>query len=564
MVHKQYSVSSSMAMAHGSGDTAADPRSGLCKSNSVFYSKRKPIPLPPNESLDVTTFISSRAHHGKTAFIDSATGRHLTFQQLWSAVDSVSSSLSDMGIRKGHVILLLSPNSIFFPVVCLSVMSLGAVITTTNPLNTPGEIQKQIADSKPILAFTTRSLLPKLAESSLKVVLMDDDSRSQAHATNIISTLQAMMRKKPSGSRIRERVNQDDTATLLYSSGTTGASKGVASSHRNLIAMVQTIIDRFALEAGEQTFICTVPMFHIYGLAAFATGLLASGSTIVVLSRFELDEMLSSIGRYRATYLPLVPPILVALVNAADKIKEKYDLGTLRLVLSGGAPLSKEVIEGFLSKYPTVGIQQGYGLTETTGVGASTDTVEESRRYGTAGLLSSRMEAKIVDPDSGEPLGVNRTGELWLRGPTIMKGYFGNVEATTSTLDLDGWLRTGDLCYIDEDGFIFVVDRLKELIKYKGYQVPPAELEALLLSHPEIADAAVIPFPDKEVGQYPMAYLVRKQGSKFSEREVMEFVAKQVAPYKRVRRVAFVNSIPKNPSGKILRKDLIKLATSKL
>jgi OPC-8:0 CoA ligase-1 len=305
-------------------------------------------------------------------------------------------------------------------------------------------------------------------------------------------------------------------------------------------------------------------MFHIYGLAAFAAGLLASGSTVVVLSKFEIDEMLSAIGKYRVTNLPLVPPILVLMVNNADQIKAKYDLSTLESVLSGGAPLSKEVIEGFAEKFPGIKVLQGYGLTETTGIGASTDSPEESRKYGTAGLLSPSMEAKIVDTETGKALTINQTGELWLRGPTVMKGYFSNEEATASTLDSAGWLRTGDICYIDDDGFIFVVDRLKELIKYKGYQVPPAELEALLLTHPQIADAAVIPFPDKDVGQFPMAYVVRKSGSNLSENAVMEFIAKLVAPYKRIRRVAFIASIPKNPSGKILRKDLIKLATSKL
>ncbi|PON60581.1 4-coumarate-CoA ligase [Parasponia andersonii] len=543
-----------------------DKRSGFCKANSTFYSKRKPVPLPQNHSVDVTTFISSRAHHGRIAFVDAATGRHLTFPQLWRAVDSVATCLSDMGIRKGDVILLLSPNSIFFPVVCLAVMSLGAVITTTNPLNTPREIAKQIADSKPVLAFTIPLLVPKIADSNIPIVLIDDDQADSPKNPKIVSSLGEMMRKDPSPNRVGYRVSQDDTATLLYSSGTTGASKGVISSHRNLIAMVQTILGRFGSENGdqEQTFICTVPMFHIYGLAAFAMGLLSSGSTIVILSKFELHEMLSAIERYRATYLPLVPPILVALLNGADQIRAKYDLSSLHSVLSGGAPLSKEVIEGFVEKYPTVSILQGYGLTESTGIGASTDCLEESRRYGTAGMLSPSMEAKIVNPDTGEALPVNQTGELWLRGPTIMTGYFSNEEATSSTLDSEGWLRTGDLCYIDEDGFIFVVDRLKELIKYKGYQVPPAELEALLLSHPEISDTAVIPYPDKEAGQYPMAYVVRKAGSKLSETAVMDFIGQLVAPYKRIRKVAFVASIPKNPSGKILRKDLIKLATSKL
>ncbi|CAK9178346.1 unnamed protein product [Ilex paraguariensis] len=554
-------------MAEQNSNLMIDPRSGFCKSNSTFYSKRQPVALPSNESLDITTFISSHAHHGKTAFIDATTGHRLSFTEIWRAVDSVTSSLSEMGIRKGHVILLLSPNSIFFPIVCHSVMSLGAIITTINPLNTHREISKQIADSKPVLVFTIPQLVPKLGDSNLPIVLIGHELNTLPNSTikpRIVTTLEAMMNKEPSQSRVKERVSEDDAATLLYSSGTTGVSKGVLSSHSNLIAMVQATLGRFRLDEGEQTFICTIPMFHIYGLAVFATALLASGSTVVVLSKFDMDKMLVAIDKYSATYLPLVPPILVALVNNADHIKKKYNLSSLRSILSGGAPLGKELIEGFLGKYPTVAILQGYAMTESTGIGASTDSLEESRRYGTAGLLSPNMEAKIVDPDSGEALPVNRTGELRLRGPTIMKGYFGNEEATASTLDSNGWLRTGDLCYIDDDGFIFVVDRLKELIKYKGYQVPPAELEALLLTHPEIDDAAVIPFPDKEVGQYPMAYVVRKTGSDLSDSSVMDFIAKQVAPYKKIRRVAFVASIPKNPSGKLLRKDLIKLATSKL
>ncbi|KAL8128908.1 hypothetical protein V2J09_018063 [Rumex salicifolius] len=530
---------------------AIDSRSGFCSSNSTFYSKRPPIPVPPNPTLDLTTFISSRSHHGFTAFIDASTGRRLSYSDLWNAVDAVSSALSSQfGVRKGHVFLILSPNSLSFPVVCLSVMSLGAVITTTNPLNTPNEISKQIHDSRPFIAFTTPELLPKISDSNpnLPIVLITDDGNPKSPTgSKIVATLRELMDTKPRESGLKDRVTQNDTASLLYSSGTTGASKGVVSSHRNLIAMVQTVINRFTIvgQYEPQTFICTVPMFHIYGLAAFATGLLATGATIVVLPKFEIHDLFSAISKYKVNYFPLVPPILVAMISNAAAIQKSYDLAALKYVLSGGAPLGKEVIEGFAEKFPEVAIMQGYGLTESAAIGASTDSMEESRRYGTAGKVSPSMEAKIVDPESGGALGMNQTGELWLRGPTVMKG----------------WLKTGDLCYIDEDGFIFVVDRLKELIKYKGYQVAPAELEALLLTHPQIADAAVIPVPDKLVGQYPMAYVVRSSKS-ISADAIMEFVAKRVAPYKRIRRVAFVDSIPKNASGKILRKDLIKLQLS--
>ncbi|KAF2589316.1 hypothetical protein F2Q70_00040261 [Brassica cretica] len=278
--------------------------------------------------------------------------------------------------------------------------------------------------------------------------------------------------------------------------------------------------------------------------------------------KFDLHGMRAAVEKYRATTLILVPPILVAMINGSDLIKAKYDLTSLKTVRSGGAPLSKEITECFLEKYPTVDIFQGYAWTESNSSGASTDSVNESKRHGPVGLLSSGVVARIVDPDTGRIMGVNQTGELWLKGPAITKGYFRNEEATKETINSEGWLKTGDLCCIDDEGFVFILDRLKELIKYKAYQAPPAELEGLLLTHPEIIDAAVIPFPDREVGQLPMAYVVRKTGSLLSEKSLMEFVAKQVAPYKRVRKVAFVSSIPKNPSGKILRKDLIKLATS--
>ena len=303
-------------------------------------------------------------------------------------------------------------------------MSLGAIITTTNPLNTTREIAKQVADSKPVLAFTTSQLVPKLAESALPIVLLDDEQSVTPAVKNakILTTLGEMLKKQPSETQVRERVNQDDTATLLYSSGTTGASKGVVGSHKSIIAMVQIVLGRFKLDEGDHKFICTVPMFHIYGLAVFALALLATGTTVVILSKYEMHDMLSTIEKYKVTYLPLVPPILIALVNGADQIRSKYNLSSLQSVLSGGAPLSKEVIEGFVEKYPTVTILQGYGLTESTGVGASTDSLEESRRYGTAGLLSPDMEAKIVEPETGEALPVNRTGELWLRGLSIMKG----------------------------------------------------------------------------------------------------------------------------------------------
>ncbi|XP_056845091.1 OPC-6:CoA ligase isoform X5 [Raphanus sativus] len=501
-----------------------DSRSGFCKSNSTFYSKRNPLPLPANPSLDITTFISSQPHRGTTAFIDAATGHHLTFSALWTAVERVADCLHhDIGLRRGHVVLILSPNSIYFPVVSLAVMSLGAVVTTANTLNTAAEILKQVADSNPTLAFTTADLAPKLAGSGISVVL---ERVGSTRGVNVVGVVSEMMEKEPRGQRVRDRVNEEDTAMLLYSSGTTGPSKGVISSHKNLTALVARFVSEKSI--CDQIFLCTVPMFHTYGLLCFCMSTVASGSTVVILRRFDLHGMMEAVEKYRATTLALAPPVVVAMTKEADVIMGKYDLSSLGRVRCGGAPLSKEVTLGFMEKYPTVDIFAGYALTESNGAGAYVDSVEESRRYGSVGLLSSGVEARIVDPDTGRLMGVNQTGELWLKGPSIAKGYFKNQEATNETINAEGWLKTGDLCYIDDDGFVFVVDRLKELIKYKGYQVPPAELEALLVTHPDILDAAVIPFPDKEAGQYPMAYVTRKLESDLSEKQIIDFISKQI------------------------------------
>lgn len=525
---------------------------------------------PPDQHLDVTTFISSQPHRGKTAFVDAVTDRRLGFPELWLGVKRVAARLYSLGVRKGDVVVILSPNSILYPVVSLSVMSLGAVITTANPISTSGEISNQLEDSLPVLAFTTRQLVSKLAaaavsaasESNLPVVLMDgDDGVQQPHGVKIVGSLETMMESEPRESRAKQRVNQDDTAALLYSSGTTGKSKGVMITHRNLIALAHTYRLRFGL---EQRTVCTIPMCHVFSFGGFATSYIALGWTTVVLPKFEMSKLLSAVEVHRPTHLTLVPPMVVGMVNGAKEINSKYDVSSLHTVVAGGAPLSREVIEKFVRNYPNVKVLQGYGLTETTAIVATMFTKEETERFGSSGLLSPNVEAKIVDPETGRLLGVGQTGELWLRSPTVMKGYYKNEEATAATIDSDGWLKTGDLCYIDSEGFVFVVDRLKELIKCNGYQVAPAELEALLLAHPEIDDAAVIPIPDEKAGQYPMAYIVRKAGSNLSESEIMGFVAKQVSRYKKIRKVVFLGSIPKNPSGKILRRELKKLTTSKL
>ncbi|KAI6675470.1 hypothetical protein NL676_003376 [Syzygium grande] len=278
-------------------------------------------------------------------------------------------------------------------------------------------------------------------------------------------------------------------------------------------------------EAGPNSVLLfPLPLFHVYGFMAILRAF-GMGATVVLMGKFELEAMLKA-----------------------------YDLSSLHTVVCGGAPLGKEVSERFHQKFPNLDLVQGYSMTESL-LGSRMMGPDETKQHGSVGRLSEDMEAKIMDPFTGEALPPGCKGELCLRGPAIMKGYVGDDKATAETLDPDGWLKTGDLCYFDSEGFLYIVDRLKELIKYKAYQVPPAELEHVLQSHPQIAEAAVI-----LAGS--MAFVVRKPGAYVAESEIMEFIAEQVAPYKKIRRVAFISSIPKNPAGKILRRELISHALS--
>ncbi|KAB1217318.1 4-coumarate--CoA ligase-like 9 [Morella rubra] len=435
---------------------------------------------------------------------------------------------------------------------------MGVTISPANPLGSDLEISHQVRLSDPVIAFATSSTSHKLPPLPLGTILLDspeflsmiDGNRTDADPVEPV------------------HVSQSDSAAIMYSSGTTGLVKGVLLTHRNMIALVaglfgnQVESDRNEAQNKKEpqpVSLFTVPLFHVFGFFMLVRAV-AKGETLVLMGRFDFEVMLKAVEKYKVTYMPVSPPLVVALVKS--ELVKKYDLSSLLLLACGGAPLGKEVALRFVAKFPNVGIVQGYGLTETGASGASMAESVECSRHDSVGRLAVNMEAKIVDPVTGEASPPGQKGELWLRGPTIMKGYIGDDKATVETLDSEGWLKTGDLCYFDSDGFLFVVDRLKELIKYKAYQVAPAELEHLLLSHPEIADAAVIPYPDEEAGQIPMAFVVRKTGSTITEAQVIEFIAEKVAPQKKVRRVSFIKAIPKSPAGKILRRDLATAALS--
>ena len=334
----------------------------------------------------------------------------------------------------------------------------------------------------------------------------------------------------PTGRRESPIDPRQDLALLPYSSGTTGLPKGVMLTHANLVANVAQLAGSEPVSEAD-TLIGVLPFFHMYGLTVLINYGLAVGATVVTLPRFDLDQFLQTVETYGVTYAYLAPPIVLAL--ARQPAVERYDLSRLRCIVAGGAPLSEE-IAGTCSKRVGCHVKQGYGLTEASPVTHIGPADPARAKSASIGLLLPNTEGKVVDVTSGAELGPDQPGELWVRGPQVMKGYLNRPEATAAILDVDGWLRTGDLGYADAEGNFYVVDRIKELIKYKGFQVAPAELEAVLLSHPAVADVAVIPSPDEAAGEVPKAFVVAR--AETSAEELMAFVAARVAPYKKVRR----------------------------
>ncbi|KAF4401777.1 hypothetical protein G4B88_000825 [Cannabis sativa] len=535
------------------------PETGIC--NSIHPSRH----LPSDPFLDVVSFIFSDQHNGVSALIDSSTGYSICYPQLYRLVQSMASGLHSMGISKNDVVLVMLPNSIYYPAILLGVLYLGGVVTTMNPLSSKTEIRKQVTDSKACLGFAQSGkveLLHELGVTPIEVPENFNLDLNWGRFSSFSKLISGEFDLVP-----RPLIRQQDTAAIMYSSGTTGASKGVVLTHRNFMAMVELFVkfeaSQYEYSSLKNVYIAILPMFHIYGMSLFVMGLFSLGSTIVVMKKFDINEVVKAIERFGVTHFPVVPPILTALTKTAKTVNgEKFQ--SLKQVSSGAAPLSRKLIEDFVEIFPHVDFIQGYGMTESTAVGTRGYNTKKFHNFSSIGFLAPNMQAKVVDWTTGSFLPPGSSGELWLRGPAVMKGYLNNAVATMSTIDKDGWLRTGDIVYFDQDGFLYIIDRLKEIIKYKGFQIAPADLEAVLISHPEILDVAVAAAKDEECGEIPVAFVVRKNGSLLSKEVVMDYVARQVAPYKKIRKVVFTHSIPKSAAGKILRRELGKLLTSRL
>ncbi|XP_066396658.1 4-coumarate--CoA ligase-like 7 [Miscanthus floridulus] len=538
-------------------DPDIDPRSGYCAATRTFHSLRSPAPLPPPDlPLSFPAFALSflpdpLPPSSRPALVDAGTGLAVPFPAFLSRTRALAAALrARVRLAPSDVAFVLAPAGVHVPVLYYALMAVGAVVSPANPALTAAEVSRLLALSNPRVAFAVAGTRGKLPPG-LRTVLLDSP------------TFLSFLLHEPEDDAAAVVVRQSDPAAVLYSSGTTGRGKAVVITHRNLMPSIATQ----APAPGPEVFMVAVPLFHIYGFI-LCLRVPSAAHTLVLHTarrRFDATAVLADIPRFGVTRLALAPPALLAIVRAAEEdAAATARVSTLKAVTCGGAPVAADLIARFSRKFPGVSLAQGYGLTETTSGFCRAVGDEESARIGSVGRLLWGAQARIVHPETGAALPPGVPGELWVRGPFVMKGYLGQKDSTSEILDSEGWLRTGDVCYIDQDGFIYIVDRLKELIKYKGYQVPPAELENLLQTHPDIDEAAVVPYPDDESGELPVAFIVRRPGSHLHESHIKEFVAKQVVHYKRIHHVFLVDSTPKNAAGKILRKDLAKLALRRI
>ncbi|KAG6383092.1 hypothetical protein SASPL_157162 [Salvia splendens] len=531
------------------------------KDDVIFRSKLPDIYIPKHLPLHSYCFQNISKYRTKPCLINGGSGDVYTYEEVEALSRRAGAGLSRLGLRHGDTVMILLPNSPEFVFAFLGASYIGAVSTMANPYFTPAEVVKQAKASDAKLIITQACHVAKVngyaKDNGVRVVLVDSPppEASPADYLQFSELIAADESELPAVD-----FSLDDVVALPYSSGTTGLPKGVMLTHKGLVTSVAQQVDGENPNLyihSDDVMICVLPFFHIYSLNSILLCGLRAGAAILVMQKFEIEPFLELIQNYKVTIGPFVPPIVLAIVKSP--VVDKYDLSSMRTVMSGAAPLGKELEEAVRDKFPNAKLGQGYGMTEAGPVLAMCLAFAKESfeiKSGACGTVVRNAEMKIVDTESGASLGRNQPGEICIRGDQIMKGYLNDAEATERTIDKQGWLHTGDIGFIDEEDELFIIDRLKEIIKYKGYQVAPAEIEALLLNHPNISDAAVVSMKDEQAGEVPVAFVVKSNGSTITEDEIKQFISKQVIFYKRINRVFFIDAIPKNPSGKILRKDL--------
>jgi acyl-CoA synthetase (AMP-forming)/AMP-acid ligase II len=500
---------------------------------------RSPMPLPDSAGRCVSDVAPNR--HGRpdgaAALVDGPSGDVVTFEALAARIDAVAAGLAAHGFRRGDVLALWAANGPTWAVAALGAMRAGGTVTGVPSTATVPEARIQLSDAGAAV------LVVDAARAA--------DAAAAAEGTAVQRVVAMGEALELPGGRVPARAAAD-VALLPYSSGTTGLPKGVVLTHANLIAAVHQVGVGLGLCARDVV-LAVPPFAHVMGFVVCLLAPLAAGATVVVMPRFDFEEALALVARHRVTVLPVPPPVVAALAH--HPAVERHDLTSLELIVSGGAPLGADLHRAVASRFPHAKVGQGYGLTETA-VGVTMPDRATGTPPGTVGRVMPGTELRVVDPTTWADLGPGEPGELWVRGPQVMAGYLHRPEATAEIFTRDGWLRTGDLAEVDADGTVAIVDRLKELIKVRGLQVAPAELEAVLLGHPHVADAAVIPRPDDRAGEVPIAVVVPRGG--LDPDGLRAWVAERVAPHKRLAGVRIAERIPRTPAGKVLRRRLVE------
>ena len=505
-------------------------------------------PLPdveiPDQSITDCVFASAADRADEVAITDGAASSY-TFSALHGAVRSLGGGLRSRGVGPGTTVAILAPNVPEYAIVFHGIALTGGTVTTINPTYGPEEVRHQLTDAGASWIVT----IPMFLETA----------RTASEGTGVeqIVVMGEAEGAVPLASLFGEPIDQvpvdyaEHVVVLPYSSGTTGLPKGVMLTHRNLVANIAQMEYTFVPTEGEVA-LAVLPFFHIYGMQVLMNMLLAFGVRVVTMPRFDMVRALELVQEQRITRFFAVPPMVLGL--AKHPAVDDFDLSSIKQIFSGAAPLGADLAAAAAAR---VGCEvvQGYGMTELSPV--SHCTPEGQFRPGTSGVTISNTEIRIVDAETGADAGVGERGELLVRGPQVMRGYLNNPEATAETLDSDGWLHTGDVAVIDDEDHVSIVDRIKELIKYKGWQVPPAELEAVLVTHPAVSDAAVIGIPDEEAGELPKAFITLAPGAEAPTLEdLQDHVGEHLATYKQVRVLEVLDAIPKSASGKILRREL--------
>ena len=510
---------------------------------SLIHTSSLPDVDIPEMSITDYVFHKASAYPDRIAISDGA-GNQYTFAELEQASRSLAGGLAARGMGPGTCIALMAPNLPQFPVVFHGVATAGATLTTINPTYGAAEVRHQLQDAGATMLITIGMFL-EVAQEAVE----------GTDVTEVVA-IDAAEGSLPLASLMGDPIPQvevdvhDHVMVLPYSSGTTGLPKGVMLTHCNLVANIAQM-EHVLVYTDNEVGLSALPFFHIYGMQVLMNGMLTNGVTVLTMARFDMEQALELVAEHKVTRFFAVPPMVLGLAKAP--IVDQYDLSSVKQVFSGAAPLTVE-LQNECAERINCEVVQGFGMTELSPV--THCTPEGRNKPGTSGVAVSNVESRIVDPETGEDQPVGERGELWVRGPMVMKGYLNNPEATAETIDAEGWLHTGDVAIVDEDGYFSIVDRIKELIKYNGFQVPPAELEGLIATHPKVLDVAVIGVPDDAAGELPKAFLQLAPGADLTLEELQAFVGEHLVSYKQIRLMEVIDLIPKSASGKILRREL--------